>query len=173
MKDFWENMSLSEGIEYFTELNKDPGSHVYLMENGKKALDFGCGAGRNINKILENFDTVVAYDLPNILNITKKFNDKFDNTKCTFTSNWQEVSNQKFDCILADSVFNHVEKKELLIYLEDMQKMTNKIIVHGKRIMDDKEKDLLSILNKYFDVEVIKSYLSGNNHDTIAAILHI
>ncbi len=172
MKDFWENMSLDYGIEYFTELNKDTGSHVHLMGEGKIALDFGCGTGRNINKILEKFDTVVAYDLPNILNIAKNFNHEFDKEKCKFFSNWEEVSNQKFDCILADSVFNHVEKKELLIYLEDMKKMTNKIIVHGRRFMDDGNRDLLPIFNKYFNVEFIKSYGSSDHHDTMLAILY-
>ena len=171
MKDFWENMSKEDGISYFTELNKDSGSHVYMMDKGEIALDFGCGVGRNIPKILENFNTVVAYDLPNILEIAKKFDNNFDKSKCIFTSKWEEVSNKKFDCILADSTFNHIEKKELISYLQDMKKMTNKIVIHGKRVMDDGERDLLPILNKYFNVEIIKSYGINNNEDAIAGIL--
>jgi ubiquinone/menaquinone biosynthesis C-methylase UbiE len=171
MKDFWENMSLEYGIKYFKELDKDSSSHVPLMGNGKTALDFGCGAGRNIKNILKNFENVVAYDLPNILKISEKFNYDFEKNKCKFTSKWEDVSNQKFDCILADSSFNHVEKKELIAYLKDMQKMTDKIIVHGRRIMDDGGSDILPILNKHFNVEVLQSFGSGNNEDTIIAVL--
>ena len=173
MKDFWESLIGQEGINYFENSNLNKQNFIDLMGTGELALDFGAGVGRNINSILKKFNNVIAYDLPNIVNLLNNFDEIYDKSKTIYTSDWSEIVNKKFDCIYADSVLHHVEKNELLMYLNDMSKMTNKLIVNGRRFMDDENKDILPILNKYFQVNVLQVGADPNGFEMFVARLDV
>jgi hypothetical protein len=84
MKDFWESLVGQHGIDYFTELNKTPvyNEVINAMGDGKIALDFGAGVGRNVSPILKKFDSVIAYDIPNVVDLVDNFKVLFDDSKC-------------------------------------------------------------------------------------------
>lgn len=172
MKKDWDDLNGQKAIDYFKELNKNRQTYTSLMGSGNTALDFGAGVGRNINSILENFNSVVAYDLPNVVELLDNFDGIYDKSKTTYTSDWLDVSNKNFDCIYIDSVFHHIEKDELLSYLADMSKMTDKMIVNERRLIDDKHRDILPILNKYFHVNVLKVHSDPYGFEMFVAELN-
>jgi hypothetical protein len=59
------------------------------------------------------------------------------------------------------------------MYLNDMSKMTNKLIVNGRRFMDDENKDILPILNKYFQVNVLQVGADPNGFEMFVARLDV
>lgn len=121
---------------------------ISYMENGLESnsiLDFGCGVGRNILKFCQDKPNwnFIGYDNDDMLGKLKeystlKFNktiDQYDNL--TLMSDWNVLKNKKFDCIYATVVFQHIHEKDLNNYLRDFKKMTNKLIVSGRRFNDD------------------------------------
>jgi SAM-dependent methyltransferase len=74
-------------------------------------LDFGCGAGNNLN-MLSEFGNVWAYDTnQEILNILKKRNNK---KRITFIKNLDKT-NKKFDLIIATDVIEHIQDDKKII----------------------------------------------------------
>jgi SAM-dependent methyltransferase len=108
-------------------------------------LDFGCGVGRNIFDFSQNFPNwkFYGYDNPHMLDkaneYTKlKFNKTiYDYSNIELISNWEQLKKIKFDCIYATIVFQHIYENDLNLYLQDIKRMTNKLIVSGRRFNDD------------------------------------
>ena len=46
----------------------------------------------------------------------------------------------KFDCIYSILVFQHIFEEDLCKYIQDIKKMTNKLVVSGRRYNDDIDK---------------------------------
>jgi 2-polyprenyl-3-methyl-5-hydroxy-6-metoxy-1,4-benzoquinol methylase len=173
MKDFWDALVGQVGVDYFTELNK---TSVYnevidAMGEGKSALEFGAGVGRNLDSILQTFSHVTAYDIPNVVDLIDNFDGLFNKSRCTYTSDWESIRTKKFDSILALSVLDHIEEEYLVPYLEDISKMSNRFVVHGRRLMDDDNKDILTILERYFIIEILTTNADLNNNEQFIAVL--
>ena len=173
MKDFWDALVGQVGVDYFTELNK---TSVYnevidAMGEGKSALEFGAGVGRNLDSILQTFSHVTAYDIPNVVDLIDNFDGLFNKSRCTYTSDWESIRTEKFDSILALSVLDHIEEEYLVPYLEDIVKMSNRFVVHGRRFMDDDNKDILTILERYFSIEILTTNADLNNNEQFIAVL--
>ena len=81
------------------------------------------------------------------------------------------VKNKQFDCILALSVLDHIEEPELIAYLKDISKMSNKFVVHGKRLMDHNNKDIFTILDQYFIIDILSTNMDLNNNEQFIAVL--
>jgi 2-polyprenyl-3-methyl-5-hydroxy-6-metoxy-1,4-benzoquinol methylase len=173
MKDFWDALTGQKGVDYFTELNK---TSVYnevidAMREGKSALEFGAGVGRNLDSILQTFNHVTAYDIPNVVDLVDNFDGLFDKSRVAYTSDWDSLKTKKFDAILALSVLDHIEEESLVPYLEDIVNMSNRFVVHGRRLMDDGNKDILTILERYFIIDILTTNTDLNNNEQFIAVL--
>lgn len=122
---------------------------------GRRALDFGCGIGRNTIALANNFVEVVGYDLPNMINLVPEKN-KLNNIE--YTSDWENIKNKKFDVIIAYAVLQAIREKELREFLQDMSNMTDKIIIRNHFWLDDGNTELetLSVLRDYFNIHILR-----------------
>ena len=108
-------------------------------------LDFGCGVGRNIFDFSRNFPNwkFYGYDNPHMLDKANEYSKlKFNKTIYDYSNielirNWEQLKKIKFDCIYATLVFQHIHENDLNLYLQDIKRMTNKLIVSGRRFNDD------------------------------------
>lgn len=108
-------------------------------------LDFGCGVGRNIFDFSHKFQNwkFYGYDNPNMINKANEYsNIKFGKnikqySNLELLSDWDTLKTIKFDCIYATLVFQHIHENDLNNYLQDIKRMTDKLIVSGRRFNDD------------------------------------
>ena len=83
---------------------------------------------------------------------------------------WDLLKTMKFDCIYATLVFQHIYENDLNLYLQDIKRMTNKLIVSGRRfnddMVDDKYKNTWEIFenNGYYpsNINDIKYSIEGD-----------
>ena len=154
------------GIEKVLDLVYTGGSLQHLITDSwlpqiigdpntpKLILDFGCGVGRNIFGLAQEFKTwdFYGYDNANMIEKAneysmKKFNktiQEYSNIK--ITTDWDVLKAMKFDCIYATLVFQHIYEKDLNVYLKDIKQMTPRLIVSGRRFNDDRHKNTWKIL---------------------------
>ena len=131
-----------------------------LFGYGSIALDFGCGIGRNSVALTDTYDKVIAFDLPSMINLVPEDNKL---SSITYTTDWNYVKGLKFDTVLASLVFQHIEDAELNEYLNDISKMTDKIVIHSRTWIDHSETKVLPILEKYFIMDSIEHTADPNN----------
>lgn len=130
-----------------------PSSHIFKhigdTSQVLNILDFGSGVGRNTFPLSECSEkwNIVGYDNENMISSAREFANKkynkrledFSNIK--FESNWDELKNKKFDCILAIIVLQHISESDLDNYIQDIKKMADKLIVTGRRSLDELNTD--------------------------------
>lgn len=118
--------------------------YIGKTEESLEILDFGSGVGRNafpLSDYAKNWH-IDCYDNINMhkkakLFAKEKYNKSVEDFKnINFLSDWQEVKNKKYDCIIAVLVFQHIKEDELNTYLSDIKNMTKKLIVGGRRSLD-------------------------------------
>lgn len=110
-----------------------------------RILDFGCGVGRNILEFALTDPTwnFVGYDTHSMLVKMGEYCNKkyyvspFEIPNLKFISNWEGIKSEKFDCIYATIVFQHILEKDIRVYLDDIRHMTKLLIVSGRRFNDD------------------------------------
>lgn len=120
-------------------------SNIGSTSDSLTILDFGSGVGRNTFPLSEysNKWQIVGYDNETMLKAAEEFaiekysKEAKDFHNITLTSNWNELKNRKFDCIVAIIVLQHISESDLDIYIQDIKKMTNKFIVTGRRSLDE------------------------------------
>ena len=127
----------------------NPDKHLYSLfghENDNlKILDFGCGICRNAGYLSSEYPNwdIYGYDNENMLKhasnfCLKKYSLNINTQKnLKLISDWNVLKNEKFDIIFALLVFQHIHEKDINLYLKDILKMTNKLIVFGRRYNDD------------------------------------
>jgi 2-polyprenyl-3-methyl-5-hydroxy-6-metoxy-1,4-benzoquinol methylase len=130
-----------------------------IVESGLSVLDFGCGVGRNSVGLSKNFKSVFAYDLPNMLDLVPEKN-KLSNI--TYTSDWKKVISNKFDIVLASLVFQHIDDQELIAYLSDISKITEKIFLASRTWIDDTNSKVLDIVEMFFDTEMLSEIVDDH-----------
>ena len=108
-------------------------------------LDFGCGVGRNIFDFSNIFPKwkFFGYDNSNMIDKANEYSKlKFgktinDYSNIEFITDWNKLKMQRFDCIYATIVLQHIHEKDLNVYLQDIKLMTKKLVVSGRRFNDD------------------------------------
>ncbi|MFA6050309.1 MAG: class I SAM-dependent methyltransferase [Candidatus Paceibacterota bacterium] len=112
-------------------------------------LDFGSGVGRNAFELSIHFKNakILCYDSEQMNLAANKFAEEKYNrsasefSNVSFTSDWEEVKKQKFDCIVAILVFQHIKESDLTLYLKNIKNITKKLIVFGRRLVDEREEN--------------------------------
>jgi len=149
----------------------------YISNDQHLILDFGCGIGRNIFAIANNYPNVniIGYDNSSmisraeeysVLRYNKKVKD-YNNLK--LISDWNQLKCLKFDFIFATLVFQHINELDLSLYLKDIKGMTEKLIVSGRRFNDEVEngvhKNTWGILQKNGYTPLNNKRIDGVNFD--------
>lgn len=109
---------------------------------GARVLDVGCGVCRNAANVatLRPDLEVVGYDSPAMLARVGDFlrhrygRESLDNL--TLSSDWPTLAGQRFDCVYATLVFQHVTPDDIRQYLADIKRMTPRLLVYGRRRND-------------------------------------
>jgi hypothetical protein len=127
-----------------------------------KVLDFGCGDG-GYSRITKNFyNEIHLFDYPEMIEDIPEDVRQIKNVK--IFSDWNEVKNNRYDEIIATLVFQHIHPKDLERYLNDISKMTDRVVIKSrldfnpylKKELSFKNDFLLPYLEKYFNVIDIK-----------------
>ena len=82
-----------------------------------RILDFGCGLGRNFPYLRSVANRVVGFDLPEMIERCRceSLPDRVE-----LVSDWHQVRRQRFDCVFACHVLQHIEPEALLsTYIPD------------------------------------------------------
>jgi 2-polyprenyl-3-methyl-5-hydroxy-6-metoxy-1,4-benzoquinol methylase len=124
------------------------------------ALDFGCGVGRNTSALTKDYKKVVGFDLPSMISLVPPENQS---NNILYTSDWNTVKSFRFDLVLASLVFQHIDDAELNEYLNDISKMTDKLVLHSRTWIDHSNTEVLSIVEKYFIITSIDYTRDPNN----------
>lgn len=116
--------------------------------NKTNVLDFGCGIGRNSYGMAyysnDNWK-ITGYDNTEMINRTKEYHAKKYNCEpffknLIFSSDWNDLKNNRYDFIICCIVLQHIPEHCLIDYFKDFKKMTNKMIVAGRRFHDEMDK---------------------------------
>lgn len=179
MKSFWESLVKENAGDailtgYVGDLKDMPVYDDVLKliqpEEGhvQYALDFGCGVGRNSVALSKVYHRVIGFDLPNMVSIIPEEN-KFSNI--IYESDWDKVKTISYDLVLASLVFQHIHDDELNKYLAELD--TERLVLHSRTWMDDTGTEVLTIVNRYFNIEHIEYQKdpNGNTNDHFLAVL--
>ena len=108
MSEFWSNLTdESEALDailtgYKGEVKNMPiyeDVTKYLVGNhDKSVLDFGCGAGRNIQWLKHNYKTVYGYDFPNMLKLAAR--ETLEDENVYLSSNLDDICSRDYDIVL-------------------------------------------------------------------------
>lgn len=153
------------------------------FSEGIKVLDFGCGIGRNAIPLALKYPMtkIIGYDNPKMINQMQQFcEQKYKLSLSSINNihidtNWDDVKNNKFDYVYATLVFQHIHEDALSIYLQDIKKMTNHLIVFGRRFNDDSYKNTWQIIENHglYPVNTESYKRDGDHHEHQMAIYKI
>lgn len=180
MKSFWETRDANTAgdaiLTGYTGAFKDMPVYSEVLElasgvqphNWQYVLDFGCGVGRNTKALSQTYVKAIGYDLPNMISLVPEENK---GSNIAYTSDWDKIKGIPFDTVLASLVFQHIHDDELDTYLRDMN--TDKLVLHSRTWMDDTNTEVLTIVEKYFNMEHIEYQKdpNGNTNDHFLAVL--
>jgi SAM-dependent methyltransferase len=141
--------------------SKEVFKHIGAGEDERSVLDFGSGVGRNAYELATYSDNwnITCYDNNQMHEKAREFakakynKDSSEFKNINFVTDWEEIRNGKYDCIIAVLVFQHIKEKDLTLYLKDIKNITKRLVVGGRRTLDERywtgrRKNLWKILEK-------------------------
>ena len=164
MSEFWSNLTdESEALDailtgYKGEVKNMPiyeDVTKYLVGNhDKSVLDFGCGAGRNIQWLKHNYKTVYGYDFPNMLKLAAR--ETLEDENVYLSSNLDDICSRDYDVVLFSLVLQHIHPNELRDILKELCSCSRQFIIHSRTWVDFTFEPILPILNEFFDHDVLE-----------------
>lgn len=118
-------------------------------------LDFGCGLGRNTVGIAAygNKWQVTGYDCAEMLLRAREFYGKeMNNERITLESDWEKLQSKRFDAIYCALTLQQIKEEELLAYLADFARMTDRLVVFSRRLTDE-FKNVWEMVERYFEID--------------------
>ena len=85
-----------------------------------RALDFGCGVGRNFPYLTSIAHQVVGFDLPPMIEQCRTLCPQ---PVAQLTSDWTEVCGSRYDLVFASLVLQHIETDACRTYLHDFARI--------------------------------------------------
>lgn len=143
----------------------------YLNFDNKRVLDFGCGIGRNLRYLVQTpAKKIYGFDLPNMIDLAKKFLTKEEKYKIKFLS----MPLSKFpdvDIIIALIVFQHLDILLLENYLQMLRVSLNPngiMYVLSRGYLDHDLGNIWPYILKYF-TPITSLYPDdfSENHQTV------
>ena len=135
---------------------------IDLCGSGNSVLDFGCGVGRNMKGLKENFSSVTGYDFPNMVKMCS-----VDGA----TSDWNKVISKKYDVVLASLVFQHIHPDDLKEYMKDIVNITDKIVLHSRTWFDFTEDNVEKFLSDYGTLIIEDTYQDSTGPHFFATLI--
>ena len=111
-------IEIGEVIEYAATLN--------FPKSRKKALDFGCGAGRLTQALAEHFDEVRGVDIsPVMIQLAEKHNQHPE--RCRYVLNEEghlrQFEDRQFDLIYSNITLQHMRPRWSKAYIQDFVRL--------------------------------------------------
>ncbi len=107
-----------------------------------RVLDFGCGLGRNFPYLRSIASEVVGFDLPPMIDRCRQ---TLGRTPVVLTSDWAEISRQRFDLIVATLVLQHLAPAECAARLCDFARLAPATYVLT-RVMSDFDTNVIATI---------------------------
>jgi SAM-dependent methyltransferase len=85
-----------------------------------RALDFGCGLGRNFPYLASIAHEVVGFDLPPMI---EQCRTQCPQSVARLTSDWSEVCASRYDVVFASLVLQHIETAACRAYVNDFARI--------------------------------------------------
>jgi hypothetical protein len=107
--------------------------------------------GRNSIELCKQFDKVLCYDFPNMINMfasTEVY--KKNAIKIGLFSNWDIVKTRKVSAILCCLALQHINSLDLDVYLQDFKHMSHNLYVRGRSYNDWEGMNVYEILIKHW-----------------------
>ena len=169
MSEFWENITDKDfaldailtgykgdtiNMPVYPEVTK------YLSHKGS-ILDFGCGAGRNLKYLVNNYSWVYGYDYPNMLSFVPRETLEYKNLY--LTSDYNKILDHMYDEVLFSLVLQHIHPTEIEFILESIILRSPRFIIHSRTWVDFTFEEILPILLRYLDIESIEYQRDPNS----------
>jgi SAM-dependent methyltransferase len=130
---------------------------VTKLKHKGSILDFGCGAGRNLNYLKEHYESVYGYDFPNMLNWIPNATREAKNVY--LLDSMEKVCVRNYDEILLSLVLQHIHPEELDTILKELSLLAPRFIIHSRVWVDFTFEPILPLLEKHLElIEMYPSY---------------
>ena len=80
------------------------------------------------------------------------------------TSDWETISQKKYNLIHACLVLQHIDEIYLREYLKDFFKMSSYLLIASRSYLDDDKKNILTILLEYCEIVHISTSIKEVIH---------
>jgi hypothetical protein len=142
------------------------------LRQDASVLDFGAGMLRHSVACLERRPAwrVTAYDSDAMLHKGFEFwGERLSRHGARFAAEprWSDLSRRRFDMVFASMCFQHVPPAHLRAYLRDLQAMTDRLLVYGRRVYDDHRSVVWDVVREGGWVAV--DYLMGDPAELASA----
>ena len=169
MSEFWENLEdHDEALDailtgYKGDAINMPvyGEVMNHLRHAGSILDFGCGAGRNLKYLIDQYEIVYGYDYPNML---KFIPDEIKRAKnLLLLDDLDKVLIRNYDEVLCSLVLQHIHVDELHEILKELSLHSRRFIIHSRTWIDFTFEDIMPILEKYFIIDTIEYQIDPNS----------
>ena len=169
MSEFWENLeNTDEALDAILTGYKGDAIDMPVynkvvdhMRHVGSILDFGCGAGRNLKYLIDQYEVVYGYDYPNMLKFIPDSTRAANNL--ILLDSLDKVLLRNYDEILFSLVLQHIYPDELHDILEELSLHSRRFIIHSRTWVDFTEEDIMPILEQYFKIDTIEYQKDPNS----------